>query len=374
MSPDTAQQRDGALRADSSAPRDEAGRPSPADATLDGAVRSVRAQPTLEMVAAASGVSRSTVSRVVNRSPNVRPEVVAAVQRAIEDLDYVPNRAARSLASRHTYAVALLVPEDSSRFFGDPYFASIVQGITGALEATDYVLNLLVARDGAGGKARRYLQGGNVDGALVVSHHPSDTDLRDINASLPVVFGGRPALPDLDPCYSVDVDNVGGARLATAHLVGLGRRRIGTVTGPSDMPASVDRLAGWRQVLAESGHPDDAVAVGDFTTAGGAAAVRDLLARVPDLDAVFVANDLMARGALTVLTERGLDVPRDVAVMGYDDSPAATSGDLPLSTVSQPSVTMGARMTEMLLGLLAGREPQSRACVLQTRLVLRATA
>ncbi|SDS64890.1 DNA-binding transcriptional regulator, LacI/PurR family [Friedmanniella luteola] len=374
MSTGTASSRDAAPGADSGAPRDDGSRTAPADATLDGGVRPVRGQPTLEMVAAASGVSRSTVSRVVNRSPNVRPEVAAAVQRAIDDLNYVPNRAARSLAGRHTYAIALLVPEDATRFFGDPYFASIVQGITGALESSDYVLNLLVARDGAGGKTRRYLQGGNVDGALVVSHHPTNTDLRDINASLPVVFGGRPAVPDLDPCYSVDVDNVGGARLAAAHLVGLGRRRIGTVTGPLDMPAAVDRLAGWRQVLETAGRPPDAVVSGDFTTAGGAAAMRDLLARVPDLDAVFVANDLMARGALTVLTERGLDVPGDVAVVGYDDSPAAISGDLPLSTVSQPSTAMGARMTEMLLGLLAGREPESRACVLQTRLVLRATA
>lgn len=374
MSTDTAQQRDGAVRADSSAPRDDAGRLSPADATADGAVRSSRPQPTLEMVAAVSGVSRSTVSRVVNHSPSVRPEVAAAVRRAIEALDYVPNRAARSLASRHTYAVALLVPEESSRFFGDPYFASIVQGITGALESSDYVLNLLVDRHGGGGKARRYLQGGSVDGALVVSHHPRDTDLRAINASLPVVFGGRPALPDLDPCYSVDVDNVGGARLATGHLVGLGRRRVGTVTGPSDMPASVDRLQGWREVLEAAGLPADAVAVGDFTTAGGAAATHALLDRVPDLDALFVANDLMARGALAVLAERGRAVPDDVALVGYDDSPAATWAEPLLTTVSQPSIAMGARVAEMLLGLLAGREPESRACVLQTRLVLRATA
>ncbi|GAA1430774.1 LacI family DNA-binding transcriptional regulator [Microlunatus lacustris] len=361
------------MSTDAGPPRDPAVRAG-SGATLDAGIRPVRGQPTLEMVAAVSGVSRSTVSRVVNHSPNVRPEVATAVQRAIEELNYVPNRAARSLAGRHTYAIALLVPEDASRFFGDPYFASIVQGITGALEASDYVLNLLVARDGAGGKTRRYLQGGNVDGALVVSHHPSNTDLRDINASLPVVFGGRPALPDLDPCYSVDVDNVGGARLATDHLVGLGRRRIATVTGPPDMPASVDRLAGWRGVLADDGRPTDAVVAGDFTTVGGAAAMRELLARVPDLDAVFVANDLMARGALSVLAEHGLDVPRDVALIGYDDSPAATAGGLPLSTVSQPSIAMGAQMTEMLLGLLAGREPESRACVLQTRLVLRATA
>ena len=374
MSTGTASQRDGATPVVSVGLRGGKPREALPDATLDVGVRPVRGQPTLEMVAAVSGVSRSTVSRVVNRSPNVRPEVVAAVQRAIEELNYVPNRAARSLAGRHTYAIALLVPEDASRFFGDPYFASIVQGITGALEASDYVLNLLVARDGPGGKTMRYLQGGNVDGALVVSHHSSNTDLREINASLPVVFGGRPAVADIGPCYSVDVDNVGGARLATRHLVALGRRRIATVTGPLDMPAAVDRLAGWQQVLQEAGRPVDAAVAGDFTTAGGAAAMHELLARVPDLDAVFVANDLMARGALTVLTERGLDVPGDVALIGYDDSAAATSGSLPLSTVSQPSISMGARMTEMLLELLEGTEPENRACVLQTRLVLRATA
>jgi DNA-binding LacI/PurR family transcriptional regulator len=333
-----------------------------------------REQPTLEMVAAAAGVSRSTVSRVVNRSPNVRPGVVEAVQRAIDALNYVPNRAARSLAGQHTYAVALLVPEDATRFFGDPYFASIVKGITSALEESDYILNLLVASEGPAGKTRRYLQGGNVDGALVVSLHTGNTDLRELNESLPLVFGGRPVVPDLDPCYCVDVDNVDGARQATAHLVGLARRRVGTITGPMDMPAALDRLDGWRQVLGEAGLDDDAVATGDFSSAGGAAAMRELLDRVPDLDAVFVANDLMARGALAVLAERGRSVPEDVALVGYDDSAAATTGEPQLTTVRQPSTAMGAKMTEMLLGLLAGREPESRACMLQTRLVVRDTA
>ena len=336
--------------------------------------RSVRPQPTLEMVAAAAGVSRSTVSRVVNRSPSVRPEVVTAVQAAIDRLAYVPNRAARSLAGQHTYAIALLVPEDANRFFGDPYFASIVQGITSALDDSDYILNLLVADAGPSGKTRRYLRSGNVDGALVVSHHARDTDLRELDAAMPVVFGGRPSVPGLDSYYCVDVDNLGGARQAVEHLVGLGRRRIATISGPLDMKASVDRLAGWRSVLQESGLAADAEVSGDFTTAGGAAAMRELLARVPDLDAVFVASDLMARGALPILTERNRRVPRDVAVVGYDDSSAATSGELQLTTVSQPSVAMGARMAEMLLELLAGREPESPVCIMPTELVVRDTA
>ena len=358
MSPGTAFRQDGVATA---APRVERLRPA-------------RTLPTLEMVAAAAGVSRSTVSRVVNRSPNVRAEVIDAVQRAIAELNYVPNRAARSLAGRHTYAIALLVPEDAGRFFGDPYFASIVQGITTTLDESDYVLNLLVDSEGPTGKTRRYLQGGNVDGALVVSHHAGNTHLREVNESLPVVFGGRPAVPDIGPSYCVDVDNIGGARQATSHLVGLGRRRIATITGPSDMPAAQDRLTGWQQVMDEAGLVADAVQNGDFSTAGGAAAMRALLEQAPDLDAVFVASDLMARGALATLAERGRRVPEDVAVLGYDDSPAATSAAPQLTTVRQPSVDMGARMTEMLLGLLVGREPESRACILQTRLVVRDTA
>jgi LacI family transcriptional regulator len=336
--------------------------------------RRSRPQATLEMVAAAAGVSRSTVSRVVNRSPSVRPEMAAVVQAAIDQLSYVPNRAARSLASRHTYAVALLVPEDADRFFGDPYFASIVQGITSALDESDYILNLLVVSDGSAAKTRRYLSSGNVDGALVVSHHARDTELRELNGVLPMVFGGRPAVPGLDSYYCVDVDNVGGARSATAYLLDAGRRQIATITGPLDMQAAQDRLAGWELELTAAGLPAEAHVGADFSTAGGAAAMRELLTRFPDLDAVFVASDLMARGALAILTERGRRVPEDVAVVGYDDSSAATSGELQLTTVRQPSAAMGARMAQMLLGLLAGREPEDAVCIMPTRLVVRDTA
>ena len=149
--------------------------------------------PTLELVAAESGVSRSTVSRVVNGSPKVRPEVVEAVNAAIERLNYVPNRAARSLASRQTYAIALLVPERVTTFFNDPFFASVVQGITDRMEDSDYILNLLVSSSDPTRKTRRYLRGGNVDGAFVVSHHAADRDLADLCDIMPVVFGGRPA-------------------------------------------------------------------------------------------------------------------------------------------------------------------------------------
>ena len=331
-------------------------------------------QPTLEMVAAAAGVSRSTVSRVVNGSPKVRPEVVETVQQAIERLAYVPNRAARSLAGRHTYAIALLVPEDMHRFFGDPYFASVVKGITARLERSDYILNLLVASGDPNGKTRRFLAGGNVDGALVVSHHSGDADLIELNQTLPVVFGGRPTVPGIGDTWWVDVDNVGGAELAARRLVEHGCRRIGLVSGPADMRAAIDRQQGWRSVLAADGLAADAVGYGDFTMWSGAAATRALLERHPDLDGLFVANDMMARGALAVLAERGTRVPADLAVVGYDDGPAATASRPHLTTVSQPSTGMGRTMAEMLLALLADAAPAERHQVLATSLIVRETA
>ncbi len=333
-----------------------------------------RTAPTLEAVAAAAGVSRSTVSRVVNGSSHVRPDVIAAVNSAIEQLNYIPNRAARSLANRQTMAIALVVPEDTNRFFGDPFFAEIVQGITQGLEDSDYVLNLQLASPSSPSeKTIRYLLGGNVDGAIVVSHHSGDDFFTTLDATIPVVFGGRPYHPELHRNNYVDVDNAAGAAMGTQYLLDLGRARVATIAGPPNMQAAIDRAQGWGDAMRAGGHPDDLLEYGDFTMASGAAAMRALLERAPDLDAVFVASDLMAAGAISVLRDRGRRVPEDVAVVGFDDSSAATSGEIPLTTVHQPSREMGAEMARMLLALLRG-EPTERERVMPTRMVVRTSA
>ncbi|WP_400999999.1 LacI family DNA-binding transcriptional regulator [Agromyces sp. GXQ0307] len=328
--------------------------------------------PTLEMVAREANVSRATVSRVVNGSPKVSPDVVRVVNAAIAKLNYVPNRAARSLASRTSGAIGLVVPEDTRMFFGDPYFASIVQGITRRLDDSEYVLNLLLSTSDPNRKTLRYLRSGVVDGALVVSHHEGDHQLHEAAREMPIVFGGRP--PNItETDIFVDVDNLEGGMTATERLIAAGRKRIGTITGPLDMPAAVDRLEGFRRSMATAGQPADAVETADFTVAGAVAATRRLLDRVPDLDAIFVASDLMATGALAVLRERGRHVPEDVAVVGYDDSPAATSSAIPLTTVHQPSEEMGYLMADLLVRLLAGEDVPHRN-ILPTRLVRRASA
>lgn len=331
------------------------------------------AAPTLEQVAAAAGVSRSTVSRVVNGSNQVSPDAAEAVQSAIDRLNYVPNRAARSLANRRTMAIVLVVPEDTSRLFGDPHLAAKVQGIARGLDDSDYVLNLQVVEPQVPSeKSVRYLLGGNVDGALVVSHHSGDRFLERLGAHMPTVFGGRP-LRDVDDIYFVDVDNVAGAAMGTRYLIERGQRRIATIAGPPDMPAAIDRLTGWRDTMREAAREADLVARGDFTRDSGARAMRDLLARDPGINGLFVANDLMAAGAISVLREHGKSIPGDIAIVGFDDSPSATSGEIQLTTVHQPSQEMGGEMANMLLALLAG-EPTDHARIMPTRMVIRDSA
>ncbi len=331
------------------------------------------AVPTLEMVAARAGVSRATVSRVVNGSPKVTPDVAAAVQQAIEALNYVPNRAARSLVSRKTQAIALIVPESAARLFADPFFASVVQGVALHLADTDYTLNMIIESESQAGKTRRFLLGGNVDGALVVSHHTGDHSYAELSRSLPVVFGGRPLSPLEHGNYFVDVDNTAGAQTAVEYLITSGRRHLATIAGPQDMPPGVDRLSGWYETLAAHGLDAGLVEVGDFSPASGAAAMRRLLDRGVPIDGVFAANDQMAIGAYTAIREAGLSIPHDVAVVGFDDDNYGLNASPPLTTVHQPSVEMGREMAHVLVRLIEG-EPTELITRLQTSLVVRDSA
>lgn len=327
---------------------------------------------TLEDVAARAGVSRATASRVLNGSPRVTDATREAVERAVRALGYTPNRAARSLAGSASDTVALVVSEPSARLFADPFFAGTVRGVAAALAETRFQLVLLTTQDDTDRpRIERHLLRGTTDGVLLLSTR-SDDPLpgRLAKGGVPCVVAGRPERARRGVGY-VDADNVGGARQAVGHLVERGRTTIASVAGPADMPVGADRYDGWREALIDAGLEPlrQLVARADFTRAGGAAAAAKLLDRTPEIDAIFVASDLMAVGVLDTLRQRKRRVPRDVAVVGFDDDELAASTDPPLTTVRQPVEQIGREMAAMLLAQLDGAD--ATTVVLPTELVIR---
>ncbi|WP_446217123.1 LacI family DNA-binding transcriptional regulator [Micromonospora sp. IBHARD004] len=330
-------------------------------------------RPTLEAVARRAGVSRATVSRVVNGSTTVAESIREAVSRAVEELGYVPNLAARSLVTQRTDSVALVMPEEATRVFSDDQvFPGIIRGVSQELEAADKQLVLMLAGSPAGHRrVERYTTGRHVDGVLFASLHGADP-LPGVLSRLgiPVVCAGRP-LDGAEVPY-VDVDNVGGVTRAVRHLIGNGRRRIATIAGPQDMVAGIERLTGYREAMAAAGLPARE-AFGDFTRESGAAAMRDLLAAYPDLDAVCAASDLMAHAALRTLRKAGRRVPDDVAVIGFDDIETAAYTEPPLTTVRWDIVELGRAMTRQLLRMAAGEDVEQEL-ILPTDLLVRDSA
>lgn len=329
-------------------------------------------QPTIKTVAARAGVGRTTVSRVINGSDLVSADARARVLAAIKELNYVPNSVARGLVTSRTDAVALVIPESESRLGAEPFFAALIRGVSGALAETRTQLQLTLVRDqferdqlAASVATRR------VDGVLLVSVHTHDRlpgMLEEMG--LPTVLAGR---RDAGEQLSyVDSDNSGGAAAAVRYLLARGRRRIATITGSLDMDVGRSRLAGWRDAHREAGaRADGALAeTGDFTEEGGVRAMRSLLERAPDLDAVFAASDLMAVGALAELRRRGRRVPDDVAVVGFEDSVLARHTAPPLTTVRQPVEEVGRTMARILLDITQNGADR-RQVTLPTELVVR---
>ena len=330
-------------------------------------------RPTLEEVGAVAGVSRATVSRVINRSPKVSPEARRAVERAIAKLGYTPNRAARSLVTRRTDVVALFVSEPEERVFSDPIFAAVVRGMSAATADGDMTLVLVMAQgEDERERARRFLRRDHVDGVVLMSLHGDEPLPRQLlRAGMPTVQIGRPLGRSATPY--VDADNRGGARIAVEHLLDRGRRTIAVISGPSNMNAGIDRFDGYRDALAAARlqlRPELAEE-GDFGEASGYEAMKSLLARAPRLDAVFAASDLMALGALRALREAGRDVPDDVAVVGFDDAPLARHSVPALTTIRQPLDEMTSRTAEILFRQIAGDQDGIERVVCETTLVRR---
>jgi DNA-binding LacI/PurR family transcriptional regulator len=331
-----------------------------------------RKRPTINDVAAASGVSRGTVSRVLNGQANVSLAAELAVRRAVAETGYVVNRAARSLKTSRTGSVVMVLSEPQERLFEDPNFSVLMRVATNQLADRDMSLVLMIAGDDGGrDRVARYLRGGHADGALLVSTHAGDPLLEALERSgVPAVACGA-VLGRESVIPFAAADDRGGARQITAYLVDQGRRRIGMITGPLDTPGGLLRLEGFTSVLGRKA-TKQRIVNGDYTQAGGEAAMHKLLDDVPDLDAVFVASDLMAAGALRALHAAGRRVPDDVAVAGFDDSMIATAVRPMLTTVRQPLARIAEETTRLLIALLEGEEVEP--AVLPTELIIRDSA
>ncbi len=330
---------------------------------------------TLEQVAELSGVSRSTVSRVVNNQANVRSEVRQRVLQVINETGYHPDPAARSLASQRSGIIGLVIPRAVQFLFTDPYYPRLMQGIAQACNTHDYILSLFLfhTQDEERKISLRVARKQLIDG-VILSALPVDDPLipRLIENKVPFVMIGRPE-GDATSINFVDIDNVTGAYNAVSYLMRLGYKQIATITGPLDTMVGLDRRQGYLNALNERSRMiDEALMIeGDFTEASGYRAMQQLLPQKPE--AVFVASDTMAMGALRALRSAGLSVPQDMAMVGFDDLPSSAISDPPLTTVRQPIRRVGAQAVEILLDSLTNNPSSPRHIIMTTELVVRAS-
>ena len=332
-------------------------------------------RPTLEDVARAAGVSRATVSRVVRGDVGATSRTVERVERAVRELGYVPNSAARVLASGRPNTIAIVVPEPDVRVFSDPFFGLATSGVSERISGTDMQLVMAFApTTGHPTATIQFLLAGGVAGVIVMSHHRSDGLTRAaLELPLPTVFLGAPLLNgngERAHAHIVDTDNERGGRIAGDRLAQVGVRHPATITGPMDMHASVARLDGWRAAMDAAGL-GFATYEGDFTEESGRRGVAALLDQDPQIDGIFVASDLMAVGALQELERRGITPGRDVKVIGFDDFAAAK--ELGLTTVTNPTIDLGREAVAMLTQLITTGEAEPSR-VLPVELVVRDTA
>ncbi|MFF1871635.1 LacI family DNA-binding transcriptional regulator [Kitasatospora herbaricolor] len=352
---------------------------------MSDALRTAVSRPaTLEDVARVAGVSRSTVSRVINGIRNVDLEIQETVREAIAATGYVPNSAARSLVTRRAGSIALVLSgvagevedEDSARnrVLTDPFFGRALSGVVGALRPRGLHPLLMVADTAAArDQVVGHLKQGGADGAVLVSTDPDDPlPSRLVEVGLPVVLFARPVRPI--PISYVDLANRDGARLAADHLAARGCRQVVMIGGPAGVPAAQDRLTGFREAMARHGFPYVPCVEGDFTQRGGELAMERLLAENPGLDGVFAGNDLMAQGAMFVLHEQGRRIPEDVAVIGFDDSSAALASRPRLTTVRQPVEEMAAELTRLLLDRVENPAGPVTSVIFEPTLVVRQSA
>ncbi len=328
----------------------------------------------LEDIAKLAGVSRSTVSRVVNNSPNVDAATRKRVEKIIQNTGYRPNAAARSLASQRTNMIGLVIPRTTSAFFTDPYFPQLTQGVAFACNNHHLTLSLFLVgnQEDENEITPRILRRGLLDGILIQSGTSDEKIFRRlISSQVPFLVLGRPHEDKL--VNYIDVDNVRAAKEAVFHLIKLGYQRIGMITGGLYSTSAIDRRAGFEQAMHEAGMNIDPslIAEGDFTEKSGYYAMKELLPSKPD--AIFAQSDVMAIGAMRATQEIGLEIPKDIAFVGFDDLPIASTLPISLTTVHQPITHFGIKAVDLLIDIIEKGARPAKRLVLDTELIVRDT-
>lgn len=327
---------------------------------------------TIADVAARAGVSKTTVSRVLNGKGDLDQETAARVRRVIDELGYVPSARAVGLARGRARVVGVLVPSVTW-----PWIADVLQAIVDALEAKSYGMLLFTCTRGDESMRQfaAHVSAKAFDGLLVIEPEGTLDYIESLHRKgLPVVLiddrGHEPLFP------SVATTNRLGARAAADHLLAIGRRRPAVVRGADRFGCTIERLEGFAEAFAQAGAPirDEAVVDGDFRFDGGQLAVQSLLDTGVDFDCVFAHNDLSAAGAMQALRQAGVKVPDDVSVVGFDDIPLASYTDPALTTVRQPMREMGELATQMLLSSFDGAAFDESRQVIETSLVVRGSS
>ncbi|GAB2442669.1 LacI family DNA-binding transcriptional regulator [Streptosporangium sandarakinum] len=333
--------------------------------------------PTLAQVAAEAGVSPATASRVLTGSVRVSTSTRRQVHDAISRLGYVRHRAPRGGAGRRSdHMVAAVLCEPVHRLFTEPFYARLITAAEEVLTRHGVPLAMMTATAATSTVATPPLVSGGVDGVLLIGareRHPLAVTLAA--SGVPIRCLGKP--PEGIELPHVDMDNRDGGRQAAEHLLLGGRRSVAVISGPPGLPAARDRLDGFLQTLALAGMTGVPVAYGDFSHNSGVHGMQWLLRRMPNVDAVFAASDVMAAAAVQTLRRAGRRVPDDVAVIGFDDAPVARRTSPPLTTVRQPVEEFAALAARLLLLAMsspataggAGNNP-----VLPTELVVRESA
>lgn len=326
--------------------------------------------PTMKDVAQAAGVSVTTVSHVINETRYVSAELRERVLKAMEELNYHPNTLARSLRQGISHTIGLIVPDNSNPFFADVArvvesrgfeagYSTILCNSDGQLEKELTYVNVLLAKQ--------------VDGVIFIGASSQSEHIALLTEErVPIVIADR-QMPGAEADV-VLVDNYRGGYLATEYLISLGHCRIGCITGPSDTAPSADRVRGYRSALTAAGLPidEDLIIRGDFRYASGASGARELLDLKEPPTAIFACNDVMAMAAMAAIREKGLAIPDDISIIGFDDIPQASFTSPPLTTVAQPIQDIGRIAADLLIERISGSTSRpSQMIILDVKLVVR---